>query len=458
VEAALMMRLRTTLILLVLFAVAAGYVLLVERKKPTEEEVLEKEMALLTLEPKEVRRIRIDCEGRVIAGERSDSTNWVLTEPVRDKAENSMFESVLTQVKSLEAQRVFAAEGGLSTYGLETPDVTLLIETGKGPHTIQVGDRSPTGDGYYARVDGAPRVAVIASYVVDGQLRKPASEFRDKRLADFQLDRARRVHLETPEGGRIELTRDTGEGPWRIVSPTALEADASAANNIVNRFRFLRARDFVDSPAGGDYGFDEPSVRLTVTLDDGTNHMLTLGKPAGEDLYAEVSGRATIYKVPGATRTDLTKSVTDLRDKRIMAFEPNDASSLTIVSGDETVTAERDSSGAWRFRGEPARTLVKWRLEDPIRNLSLLRAEVFPDTETPESRSGLGQPRLSATVTLGDGSAHSAHFGALDGERVYASGEKGPRAVLVSQTTMNQLLSILRDRPYETASAVGAGS
>lgn len=444
------MRPRVTLLLLALCLAAAAYVFLVERKQPTEEQVQEQEKALLTLEPREVRRLRIETGGKAIVCERSDSTNWVLRAPVEDKAENTTVEGVLTQLKSLKAERVFTPEDSLAVYGLGVPGAVVTVETATGSHTLEIGDKSGTGDGYYARVDRSPKIGIIPTYLVEGQIRKGATEFRDKRLADFPLERARRVMLETPSGGRIEMTRETAEGEWTIVSPATLEADATAVNNLVNRFRFLRARDFVDTPERDDLGLRDPSVRLTVTLDDASSHTLSLGRTEGEDVYAQVSGRATIYRVPKATRTDLTKSVTDLRDRRVMKFEPNDAVGLTLEMGGRTLTAEKDSAGVWRYADEPSRTAVKWRIEDPIRNLSLLRAEEFVDEGLSEAAAGLDRPRLVVTVLLKDGSRHAARFGRLEAEKVYASGERGPRIVRAPTTAMTQFESLVNARPYET--------
>jgi len=443
------MRPRATLVLLALCVIAAAYIFFVERKKPTEEETAEKAKALLTLEPKDVTRIRIETDGGVVVSERSDSMNWVLTEPVRDRAENSTVEGVLTQLKSLKAERVFAPEDSLAAYGLADPAVVVSIETSKRSHTVEIGDKSPTGDGYYARVDASPNVGVVPAFLVEGQLRKSVSDFRDKRLADFPLERARRVVLESESGGRIEMTRETAEGEWTIVSPATLEADASAVNNLVNRFRFLRAREFVDDPSG-DFGFGDPAVRLTVRLDDGTSHTLTLGRAEREDVFAQVSGRATVYRVPESTRNDLSKTVVDLRDRRVMDFEPNDAVGLTLEMAGRRLVAEKDSAGIWRY-ADDGKTAVKWRIEDPVRNLSLLRVEAYPGEGITEAAAGLDTPYLVVTVRLSDGSAHVARYGMREGTNVYVTGEKGPRIVLVTTTAMTQMESILNERPVEAA-------
>jgi hypothetical protein len=449
VEEEIAVRARTTLILLILFAAALAYVLLVERRTPTREEREEEEKALFDLTPRDIRGLRIESGGATVAIERSDSTNWAVTAPVSDRAENTAVESIIEQLKSLKAERVFDPEEGPAAFGLAPPSLTVRLSIGAAERTLEVGDKTPTSDGYFARVDGGSRIAVIPSYVVEGQLRKSLTDLRDKRLADFPLERVRRIRLEG-SGPAIDAARETGDGPWRIVAPGMYEADAAAVNSLVNRFRYLRARDFVDRAVGTEFGFESPPARLLVTLDDGTMHELTLGREEDDQVFARVSGRATVYKVPATTRTDLTKTVQDLREKRIMKFEPNDAVLLTIALGDTTLVAEKDSAGVWRFTDEPGRPLVKWRIEDPIRNLSLVRAESFVEPPKPPAVTGLARPKLVATVTLKDGSEHSCSVGAAAGDRFYAAGEVGPGVVLIQPTTWNQMSGIVRNRPYES--------
>ncbi|HET7010078.1 MAG TPA: DUF4340 domain-containing protein [Anaerolineales bacterium] len=108
----------------------------------------------------------------------------------------------------------------------------------------------------------------------------------------------RSIRLEdTGSGTLVEVERHPEEA-WHLVQPTVGPADAGRVERAASWLASPQPRGVVE--AGGDwaaFGLDVPAKRITVTLDDGAQHMVEVGRtdPTGAVMYARIPGGAQVY-------------------------------------------------------------------------------------------------------------------------------------------------------------------
>jgi len=166
------MKQRTTLVLLGVLAVLLAYVLIFEQGETNtdgSDETATSAPAILSLDASEIQtmRIRQPATGLETVLQRNvDDNMWHVVEPMSDLADQSKVRVLAQTLASLTATRVLTgAVDSLDVYGLESPDVITVLEGEDQTRTLRIGDETATGGGYYAQVDGDPRVFIIMSYV-----------------------------------------------------------------------------------------------------------------------------------------------------------------------------------------------------------------------------------------------------------------------------------------------------
>jgi hypothetical protein len=103
----------------------------------------------------------------VLAVERSSQGAWTLTEPQATETDTAKVDSVITSLTTLGVMNTLETNIALDVVGLTEPAYTLEIGlVDGGQHVIQIGEPTPTGTGYYARLDGSAPV-VVSKFAID---------------------------------------------------------------------------------------------------------------------------------------------------------------------------------------------------------------------------------------------------------------------------------------------------
>jgi hypothetical protein len=162
------MRLRSTGILLVVFALLAGYVYFFEIKKPLRQAPVDKSTWVLTLALDDVQQLTVANLGRSAAFVKSDGV-WHIGASNGEEADSTRLESVLLSLVDLQATRALTQSlESLATYGLESPAMTVALGLiNGGQETLLFGDRNPGGTQYYVLHKGSDPVFLVYAALAD---------------------------------------------------------------------------------------------------------------------------------------------------------------------------------------------------------------------------------------------------------------------------------------------------
>jgi hypothetical protein len=116
--------------------------------------------------------------GETVAASTEDGETWQIDEAPEGVdtsagADAFRIRGSVAGLAALQPNRVLDDVGSLADYGLDEPAYTVELEMTDGQtHTLEVGDMTPTGGAYYARVAGSDEdtVVLVSSFSLEAVL------------------------------------------------------------------------------------------------------------------------------------------------------------------------------------------------------------------------------------------------------------------------------------------------
>jgi len=242
--------------------------------------------------------------------------------------------------------------------------------------------------------------AFVWFYEIRGEAGRQDAEAAAKRLfPGVEASAVEQVELTTSDGQRARLERRESE--WQLAAPLAATADGFAADAIASALAQLGSEAVYESPQPlAVYGLEDESRDLKFRAGD-TSHLLRLGKqtPIGGNRYAWVGGQTRVYTVAGLAVNALSKSLDDLREKRILRFDAGAAQRVSVRWQGGEVVLSRGEAG-WKLEQPIVGPADETTVEELLSDLSFLRAGGFVDAPTPEQEALLAAPELEVELAI----------------------------------------------------------
>jgi len=287
--------------------------------------------------------------------------------------------------------------------------------------------------------------AALGAYLYFFELPKAEQEAGKTKLLDVGADAVTGLTLVFPDR-EIELKKENGH--WSLVRPVAAPADDAAVGAMVGSIVGSEVQKTLDQlPANlADFGLDKPDPLVRVVAGDRTLPELKLGRTTavGGKAYVRRGEEPRVLLVASSTRLGLDKKPDDLRDKRLLDFQDDAVTKVTIARGEAVVTLARKDKDTWTVDpGAYPADLTEVR--SYLSSLRSTRATGFAD-DAPAALTtyGLDVPRLRVGVyTGGDAPAQELLIGTeftdKDQKRLYAKRGDRPGIVTVGEWTLRSL-------------------
>ncbi len=319
---------------------------------------------------------------------------WEITAPKPLPADQETMNSVVSSLASLASDRVVEEKAtDLSSYGLTKPSMEVVVTQKDGKsRQVLIGDETPTGNGFFAGLQGDPRVFTIASYSKTS-IDKNSNDLRDKRLLTFDSDKLTRVDLDA-KGQSVEFGKNN-QNEWQILKPKPLRADGGLVEELIRKLKDAKM-DLTASPedlkkAAAAFASGTQVAVAKVTDAAGTQQ-LQVRRDKDKNYYAKSTAVEGIYKLGSDAGDGLDKGLDDFRNKKVFDFGWNDPTKLEVRDGAKQAVYQK-SGEKWMAAGKQMDSTSIQTLIDKLRDLS---AAKFPET-------GFAAPALEFTVTSNDG-------------------------------------------------------
>ena len=309
---------------------------------------------------------------------RGGDTKWEIASPKASRADQDAANGVANTFNSLSADRLIEEKAAdLKTDGLDKPAITGTV-TKKHVKTIKLllGDETPTSGGVFARLDGDPRVFILASFN-KSSIDKAFKDLQDKRLLAFDSDKLTRVEL-TAKGQTLEFGKNNNN-EWQILKPKPMRADGGNIEEIVRKLKDAKMDSTVsdEDAKKASAGWGAAQVIASAKVADASgSYQLDLRKTKDNTYLAKGSSMDGIYKVSSDLGDGLNKGLDDLRNKKLFDFGWNDLTKVEVHAGPKTVALAKEGD-KWKQGAKEMDSTSVQALIDKLRDLAAIK---FPDS------------------------------------------------------------------------------
>jgi hypothetical protein len=341
---------------------------------------------------------------------RLPDSSWVIVRPFRARGDPHLAEDLISTLQSLRLTRIIdeqPKDEDLQRYGLLPPRFSLTATSEGAPTLSFAGGVENTFDGsVYVQRGGDARV-----YAVDGFVRtsldKGTEELRAKDVLGARDLGLLAISLKSPK--HDWTVKREPEQPWAFV-PKGLPADGAAISQWVSRLAQQRVVKFlVDSPAERKRtGVEKPSADASFRRsEEAVRVRLAAGSSDTDPAYVlrEDSFGPTLAEVPRGALAALDVSAAELRDRRVLSFDPGRVERIRFLpeGGGETFIVQRQhldagAGPAWLVASRTPQPASASKVGALLSALSSLKWLILD--ETPPKDPGLGA--TARTVVMED--------------------------------------------------------
>ena len=468
---------RTTLVLAAITLGVLAYLRFVEMKQPSTEEAKRQAQNVVTFDRNKINGIVIQNGDEKIEMRRRGN-RWRLETPIKDQADNSLIENLLSDLENwqkdgtISAKEVEADKSKLNEYGLNKPKLRLKLIGQDRPPELLFGKDAALEGKMYVRFENS-KETFLAGQSVRKDIDKKPEEFRDRKLTDLITAQVSRVILKTPAG---EMDLQKKGDHWEIVKPLRARADDQKINDLIAQITTARIQQFVADDHGDlhPYGLAEPRGAITLfTQEDKQGQLLQIGsmpEKEKDQTYVRFASRGFVYTVPKKIDEILNTKPDDLRDRHLVRFDTNVLDRITIdASGKGKIVLARKGE-EWTIanrKNAPANSGEIRRFIDTVQNERVTK--FVEDVASNLPKYGLAKPQLQLTFSsfasentaetkAGEEPFATVAFGKVDGDNIYARLADEPFVVAVRRGLLDRVstdplqwqeLSIFKFKPEQ---------
>lgn len=447
------MRTKVTLVLLFLNVALFFFIFRFERTWRTEAALQEARRRVLGSETADIQSLSVSSSvpgGPSFAVVRTRD-QWMLTEPLDWPANPEAVLAIVHELQFLENETSFSvsdlarSQQSLADFGLDKPRLIVTFSSGggaasgqapAGPTTVlRIGSASPVGNRLYVLSPDGTRVNVVNRSLVD-VLSVPIDKLRADTLLTIRVFEARALSVQT-SGARVRIRRDGNR--WSFDTIVDARASKTRMELALNALNALHARSFPATPPS-TLPSESPTLRVTI---DGNNRSETLflGEPAKPPETSAGAGAATAAPheveyfaqlmngnsvrnpvftvvVSSSLLDQLRKAQDELRERRILDFDPATVTSVTLAAPNQNrpaVTLQRldpnAPESAWQLvrqtegaAGPQTIAANDAAVRRLLERLALLSAETF-ESDAPSNAQlenwGFNRPEREITLVVG---------------------------------------------------------
>jgi hypothetical protein len=245
---------------------------------------------------------------------------------------------------------------------------------------------------------------------IEGEQRRKDAEDAAKRLLAIQPDEVTALEVTTTDGDRARLVRSSPDEAWQLETPVAFPADPGVVSDLLASLSRLawesRLEDLGEDLAAFGLGEDRRSIRLWTGEDALAELYLGADTPIGSQIYVALAGDTErVLTVPKSQVTGIPPRLFDLRDKRLVRFEPDDVQRMQVLElGTQVVALERVESdpAEWRLVAPTEDGGDAERIDRLLQDLVVARATDFVDSPGPLAEYGLDLPEIDIRLETAD--------------------------------------------------------
>lgn len=246
-------------------------------------------------------------------------------------------------------------------------------------------------------------------------------------------------------------------GKWVMAKPSDMPLNDAEVSAWLDSFNGIAKDKTVDANPSDlvQFGLDKPKQEFTVTLNNGTSYMLSIGDPVaiqGFD-YAKFSGSTEVFQISDTTVKALAKQPIDFMDRNPVKVEYEQIRSMSVDWKGQKWLLTKTETDKTSYE-------AKWKLDD--KEIQGVDASNYLDrasalsTDQPAKKAaeikGLNAPDLRIETEVVDNTnketVHS-YVGKMEGDQVWVVKQGGEWAYAIPATAVEQFINPPKESTQE---------
>lgn len=288
---------RNVIILVAVLAVLIGAYFLLGTRFSTKADDTGK-IELVKLDKEKVQELTVETgEGRFVF--KKNGTEWELASEKKFNFDNVQIDSIASNITDLFAQRVIEEDAkDLNKYGLDKP-VSISVKISDGTTaSVEIGDETPTKQGYYIKKKDDSIVYTI-DHFVGTTLKTSKNDLKSRYLlegtsadvTEFALNKYGKVVF------RVKKLADKG---WALTEPIETNINMVRLNTALESVVRASVTNFIEEDAKdlSKYGLDKPLyVFEAATANERVKVLMGAEKEKNSETYAIVEGTSEVFTI-----------------------------------------------------------------------------------------------------------------------------------------------------------------
>ena len=239
---------------------------------------------------------------------------WALSTPTDLRYDSSQLSSIVINSAAIVADKMVEENAeDLSIYGLDDP-ATAIIKAKDGTSvTLEIGNQTPTGGGYYVKRAGENKVYTISKYTGD-KLTSGRNDIRTKQLFDITPDDIQKFGLNR-KGQNIFISEKIDD-TWNMVAPIKGSMNDTSFLPMLEAIAGTEVVEFVDDDPEdlSVYGLDKPTYELIFSTEATGEVKLQMGLELknASTIYAKLDGVDEVFTIRTSPFTFLDKPLKEI--------------------------------------------------------------------------------------------------------------------------------------------------
>jgi hypothetical protein len=251
--------------------------------------------------------------------------------------------------------------------------------------------------------------AALGGYVYFAEYRghdeRQQQEASKKKLFPAPLKDVTSLSLAFPDHKISAVKKD--DKHWEITEPMGIDADSDEWDMLVSSLGQIEKTAAVSASTDlAQYGLDKPVVAVTAKMKDGKTVGVLFGSenPKKSDNYAKLADSPDVFLSPVSSSKAFQKNLTDLRNKRVLEFAPDDINSIRIEDGKNVMEFQK-SGMEWLIKKPLDLKADGEEISGFLSTIQSARATNFADNGMTLMSAGLSP--VMTRITLHDAKANA---------------------------------------------------
>ncbi len=452
------MRLRTTLLLLILVIALSAAIVGIERFLPTTRELLEMKKGPVRFDRTKITQIEIDSSGGDGVSLSWDGAKWWVRRPFNDLADPEKVAKLLSELSGIGwinrvHQAEFDADGWTRTQFDKPHHTVRLVAGSENILNLSLGAQSPIEGSHYLSIaplkEGEETVRYVAKTTLPYLLKTIPHDWRDGKLLRLLADYVLNVKL-VQAGGQIELARANERAPWMLVKPLSTRGSKERISEMLSTLLNLSITEVAEpvtntkSPTAvpGSAELTSENIKISVAVKGLAKPFdITLTKPLKDSITttAQVNYRKSIFTITSKSLAALWSQPNDLRDRMLARIDKEAITTVDVTSTlGQSIHLEKQNQSWFLKRNnrmEPANGERVVKFYEALNNFQI--HEFTSDSASNLTVYGLDHPFMTASWAEGAAKPTKLLFGvSKESTGFFAKYENEPSVFLVDATLL----------------------